>query len=243
MFKAGIYSICILGTFFCGMALGEWHPVYHRWDTGHTHYGYVSQFMVGLPALPAYVQSKRLHRQKVQNNPYLDNSKTLQLIGELDTPGMKTEEGRRPIISGELKWLPIEPGTNQLRGEFNGRILPPNNAPGTPLKLLINNPLVGPDIGASEDRVFEANVISIDDNVVSGAITNGLVNRSFWNWFQVPLDDAMLERLHGTLGKQFDLALVFTWIAGLLNVLAIWDAYEGPAYGYGDEEPESESEE
>jgi hypothetical protein len=36
----------------------------------------------------------------------------------------------------------------------------------------------------------------------------------------------------------FELALVFTWIAGLLNILAVWDALEGPAYGYGDEEPE-----
>ena len=28
---------------------------------------------------------------------------------------------------------------------------------------------------------------------------------------------------------------VFTLIAGLLNILAIWDAFEGPAYGFGDE--------
>ena len=33
---------------------------------------------------------------------------------------------------------------------------------------------------------------------------------------------------------------MFTWIAGLLNLMAIWDAYDGPAYGYGDEEPEDE---
>ena len=26
-------------------------------------------------------------------------------------------------------------------------------------------------------------------------------------------------------------------------MLAIWDAYEGPAYGYGDEEPEDEEDE
>ena len=31
------------------------------------------------------------------------------------------------------------------------------------------------------------------------------------------------------------MAMVFTWIAGLLNILAIWDAVEGPAFGYGDE--------
>ncbi|MFT5091852.1 MAG: hypothetical protein ACI93T_000671, partial [Porticoccaceae bacterium] len=36
------------------------------------------------------------------------------------------------------------------------------------------------------------------------------------------------------------LALVYTWIAGLLNILAVWDALQGPAYGYGDEEPDSD---
>ena len=38
------------------------------------------------------------------------------------------------------------------------------------------------------------------------------------------------------MGKFFELAKIFTWIAGLLNILAVWDAFEGPAYGYGDEE-------
>ena len=65
---------------------------------------------------------------------------------------------------------------------------------------------------------------------------DGFVPRSFWNWFQVPLEDDELNALHGRLGRFFEIAQVFTWIAGLLNLLAIWDALEGPAYGYGDEE-------
>ena len=32
------------------------------------------------------------------------------------------------------------------------------------------------------------------------------------------------------LGGRFDLGVVFTFIAGLLNVLAIYDACQGPAY-------------
>jgi hypothetical protein len=36
------------------------------------------------------------------------------------------------------------------------------------------------------------------------------------------------------------MALVFTWVAGLLNLLAIWDAADGPAYAYGDEKPDDE---
>ena len=36
------------------------------------------------------------------------------------------------------------------------------------------------------------------------------------------------------------MASVFTWIAGLLNLLVIWDAVDGPAYGYGDEKKEED---
>jgi hypothetical protein len=36
--------------------------------------------------------------------------------------------------------------------------------------------------------------------------------------------------------------MTFTMIAGLLNILVILDAVEGPAYGYGDVEPERKSE-
>lgn len=68
----------------------------------------------------------------------------------------------------------------------------------------------------------------------------GSVPRRFSDWFQVPLEEKALRDLHRRLGRRFELAQVFTWIAGLLNLLAIWDALEGPAYGYGDEEEENE---
>ncbi len=56
----------------------------------------------------------------------------------------------------------------------------------------------------------------------------------------MPLDDPALEHLYGRLGKHYEMALVYTWIAGLLNVLAVWDAVQGPAYGYGDEPVEDD---
>ena len=42
-------------------------------------------------------------------------------------------------------------------------------------------------------------------------------------------------------GSRFELGVVFTMIAGLLNILAIYDALEGPAYD-GEEESPAESE-
>ncbi len=39
-----------------------------------------------------------------------------------------------------------------------------------------------------------------------------------------------LDRLHGDPGRDFDLGTTFTMIAGLLNVLAIYDAAKGPMF-------------
>ena len=80
----------------------------------------------------------------------------------------------------------------------------------------------------------------------------GSVPRSFWDRFEAPPDDeerdldrGYLLDLHRQLGKYHELAMTFTMIAGLLNILVILDAVEGPAYGYGDSEgravPQQES--
>ena len=92
-------------------------------------------------------------------------------------------------------------------------------------------------IGGSEHRRVSLKIYNEDgtDNSTIGSLEGGLP-RPFLNWFLVPPDDVLLGDLHRRLGKQFELAVVCTWIAGLLNVLAIWDALQGPAYGYGDEE-------
>jgi hypothetical protein len=63
----------------------------------------------------------------------------------------------------------------------------------------------------------------------------GTIPRAFTDHYQVPIEDSALQHLIRKHGKFFELALVYTWIAGLLNVLAVWDAVSGPAYGYGDE--------
>jgi hypothetical protein len=78
------------------------------------------------------------------------------------------------------------------------------------------------------------------DNAAHSAELQGAVQRSFTDWYQAPRDNHELDRLHGKLSQKFDVALVFTWIAGLLNLMAIWDAYDGPAYAYGDEKPEED---
>ena len=45
-----------------------------------------------------------------------------------------------------------------------------------------------------------------------------------------------LNALHPRLGKLVEIGTIYTTVAGLLNILAVYDAYEGPAYQDEDEE-------
>lgn len=231
-FKATVYAVCILGTFFAGMALGDWQPVYYRMDSDHSRFSYFSQVMVGLPALPAIVQDNRFQRSMAMGVlPGLDNSSSLEssFVGEL-------RAGRLVVpISGSIS---LRQSDDVVTGEFRGT----NDEMGV-VRYQLSGVNLHPKVYPSRDRECECQVVDSDGKRV-GSI-QGVIPRGFTDWCQVPLggprgdgtyDNTSLAAVHGRLGKRFDLASVFTWIAGLLNVLAIWDAFEGPAYGYGDEQ-------
>ena len=90
---------------------------------------------------------------------------------------------------------------------------------------------------AGDRRRFFVRVV---DKTADLGMIEGTIPRPFSDHYLAPLSDESLQYLNGKLGKQYELALVYTWIAGLLNILAVWDALQGPAYGYGDEEPEAD---
>jgi hypothetical protein len=52
-------------------------------------------------------------------------------------------------------------------------------------------------------------------------------------------DANVLNGLHPRLGKLVEIGSMYTAVAGLLNILAIYDAYEGPAYALIDAEEEA----
>ena len=58
--KAAVFMICILGTYFFGLALGGGHLVYFSWTETDKRLPYICQVGVGLPALPALVQMYRV---------------------------------------------------------------------------------------------------------------------------------------------------------------------------------------
>jgi hypothetical protein len=47
--------------------------------------------------------------------------------------------------------------------------------------------------------------------------------------YEMAPSDAELDNLHRKYGKRIDIALVYTMVAGLLNILAVYDALAGPA--------------
>jgi len=115
--KGILFMVCILGTYFFGLALGEGKVVYASWNQVDKRWQYPLQLGVGLPAVPAIVQSMIVRR------------------------------GNPPL--------------------FGGLMAPPR-------------------------------------------------------------DQEMLSFWHRTLNMRFELGTLYTMIAGLLNILAIWDAYAGP---------------
>lgn len=58
--KGILYAVCVLTTYFYGLSLGGGHVVYASWKKEDFRWQYVCQAGVGLPALPALLQSRRV---------------------------------------------------------------------------------------------------------------------------------------------------------------------------------------
>lgn len=55
--KGALFMVCVLSTYFFGLALGEGRVVYASWTKAERRWQFVLQAGVGLPATPAVVQS------------------------------------------------------------------------------------------------------------------------------------------------------------------------------------------
>jgi hypothetical protein len=236
-FKGAVYFVCILGTFLFGMSLGEWRAVYWTETPGKDQFGrpakknlgFLAQAGIGTPAVFAYLQSRRYHSPG--NHPVVLNFHDFK--GNRDAPLAKTidadftgvivkQGGRGEEVSGRLH---LEPWNRTFKGTLetaNGTLQLGNS-------LFVDSPVLG-----DRQRLVFAGVVDGGQEV--GQIT-GTIPRGLTSWLFAPLDDNVLQDLNRRLNKRFEMALVYTWIAGLLNILAVWDAVQGPAYGYGDEQP------
>lgn len=238
LFKALLYFVCILGTFLYGMKLGEWKVVYYRSDLPWrkpTNLGYFAQALVGLPALPALIQSKRYFGPGNRFRNDLPEPIQARFRGRLIDERL---DGRRAVnsLEGEIR-LQSVPGQfgMEVAGTFRGSL-----DGGPPVELHLQLLGIDPPIAGEWERGLTCQVVDPPHgrSEFAGRRLEGTMPRRFVDWFQVPMDGMPLERLHERLGKYWELAVTYTLIAGLLNILAVWDALEGPAYGYGDETEE-----
>jgi len=241
--KGSIFMVCILSTFFGGLVLGQGQPVYSQivhahggrfesaqLDAGNLpserSLGYYVQIFAGLPAMPALVQAWRQDRPgNTAAAPKTSINEKFQ--GDVLVTPM---EGRRSRTRVEGRLVLKPDGPMSASGTFEGTSLA-----GEPISLeLAGQAILGRSVFGAPGREVRCSVAP--DAVNAGGQLIGTIQRPFMDWFQAPRDNEELDRMHGTLSQKFDIACVFTWIAGLLNVMAIWDAFDGPAYGYGDEE-------
>ena len=228
--------------------------------------GYFAQVGIGLPALPAVGQ---FLREKKQGEPHLtagavvesfDSDFSGRMLGWdgtiSDVTGQVTGELKANQYASDVEFVGRFTGTTsdgqtidaQLHGSRSDRSmdrdidleLGPRVCGLDDISLIDLASEPAPAEFSADRRRFMVRMVDPNNYQEIGRI-EGTVARSFFNHFQAPLSDQAMQHLHGRLGRRYELALVYTWIAGLLNILAIWDALQGPAYGYGDEVPEDES--
>ncbi len=269
-FKAVIYFVCIVGLFSWGCSLGEAKAVHLRWDSEPRRgeerqrtIGFIAQAGLGGAALPAVAQFYRARGEDALFDQEQVPGKVLEKIdasfegfARHETLGAGKVDGRvtGTLVVGrfgtgtefegrlvgkmdggrEVDWQLVgsqNPGSTDL--ELGRRITGLDNV--TPIRLAEERPEA--QFSGSRRRFFCQVVAGVEN---TGRI-EGTIPRPLKDHFLAPLSDDAMKHLQGRLGKFYDLALVYTWIAGLLNVLAVWDALQGPAYGYGDETDEDET--
>lgn len=243
-FKGILYFVCILGAYIFGLSMSHWKAVYYRMDSSERNIAFFAQAGVGMFAIPAFVQSKRYSAQEAslrekykgdyersRRNVVVDELPiSAPFVGEMAGPGEALHPIKGQITiskrAGELG--------EEIGGTFSGQILL-EKGHAEPIELRLDRPIrLDPLIGPGAERWLDSSVVEVDEASVGNI--QGFIPRSLANHLAVPLGDNDIRLLSGELGKFFELAKIFTWIAGLLNILAVWDALEGPAYGYGDEE-------
>ena len=230
--KGCIFLFGILGLYLWGVKLGEGVVVYNQPEKGKTRQitlHYAAQFGAGAVSFPALWQNQRAMSASNKSLRQLDKPLVSQFSGRLAIPDGDSAGGK---LEGTVSLGP-EQGEylTETTGTFKGTL------DGKPVELrLAHNLELDRPIAAGFRRGLRCSIrVEKESAATNMGYIIGSIPRSLFDAYGVPPDPEQLQELTGRLGKLYELALVFTWIAGLLNVLAIWDCVQGPAYGFGDE--------
>ncbi len=234
VFKGLVYGICITGMFMYGSALAEWKavqaPPFHYRVKNRTLLAlkYAAQFGMGTPAIASLIQTRRYLSDDNRTPRTLPAPITAPFEGVLTTYPMEGGRLETPVNG----MITLETVTGGFGATIGGKFQGVTEA-GKPIELTMKESVdLDRPIAADWKRAVSGDARQPDG--ASGQL-HGTIPRPLANWFGSPLNDHEEQELEGRLGKWHELAVVLTWIAGLLNMLAIWDALEGPAYGYNDD--------
>lgn len=263
IFKGAIYSICILGLFLTGLAMADWSAVQppdvrHPLANKTLLLKYSAQMGVGLPGLFGLAQSRRFSSAAnivttrldgpVESDfegvwlpdqyPQFGGADLHNLLIRVQVAHDDVEYADWPLDHGEpaVGTIALEPqttdlGGNKINATFTGTI------DGEPTNLQLESVTLEEPIRSNPRRRVYALGRDPQSKQVRGVLVAS-IPRPFLNHVAVPLSPREENQLHARHGNFLEIWLVFTWIAGLLNMLAVWDAFDGPAYAYGDESPD-----
>jgi hypothetical protein len=239
IFKSVVYAICIWGTYLTGNVLSGWRAIQApRLAEVKTKIPlslkFAAQSGVGLPSLYAMYQNTRASGADNRDVSSLAAPMEAKCSGKAAVRNPATGKTVEGVIDGSLQ---LTPTTNafgkSIAGTFKGTYRVPGEE-AAPVEWTLERVTLARRIQPGLKRPVRAAILDQPEGSTLGDF-EGTIPRSFLDGFGAPATTAEEESLHGELGKFHELAMVLTWIAGLLNVLAIWDAIDGPAYGYGDE--------
>ena len=237
-FKSVVYAACIWGTYLTGNVMSGWRAVQAP-RMGEVRskipltLKFAAQAGVGLPGLYAMYQTSRASQPGNRDVSTLTAPLDAICEGpvELGALGGPRESG---MARGRVSLKPTaDEFGKSISGVFEGTF---RSTEGEPRKVEwgLENVVLARKIQPGLKRLIAATIRDDASGAKLGEM-RAFIPRPFLDAFGAPATPQEEVDLHGELGKFHELAMVLTWIAGLLNVLAIWDAVDGPAYGYGDE--------
>ena len=227
---------------------------------------YTAQVFAGTAAWPALVQGRRFYTP--ENVParalpgpltaayegaviadYGDRTVTLAAVAG---SARLTPRGDGGTVDGTLDVTAVPPAGDRRRTGLEGLVGvgPPADAAPRAVSLSpVNVRAFDRPINGEPGRLLkltlepgDVNKLALPEGLTAGDLSRprvvGTVPRPVWDWYLAPRDRRAANRLHADKGTRMDLAVIFTMLAGLLNILAFWDAVEGPAYGLTDADPD-----
>lgn len=231
-FKAFVFAIGIWGSWWTGMAMSDWKALQAPAMGDHRAavvLKFGGQAGVGTPGLWALYQAERYYDKSNAPSSTIPHPQEYPLTGQVEF--RDGDLARSGAITGTLSLAPTQGDFGPaITGQFVGTL----EGEAITVELGKNISLDKP---VCSDRQAPVSATVINDKGEHIGSLQGTIPRPFFNWFACPLDQDEEAEWHRDRGKYQELAMVFVWVAGLMNLLAIWDAVEGPAYGYNDEEP------